>query len=292
MLGLAIAAELPLVVVNAQRGGPSTGLPTKTEQSDLFQATLGRNADAPLPVVAASSPGDAFDCAIEAIRISVTHMTPVILLTDGYLANAAEPWRVPEVAALPVIPLADPAGRSPYQHDPTTLARPWIPAGTKGGRHRIGGLERADGSGAVSYDPKNHQRMTELRQERVRRIADFLPPTVLEAGEIGDELLLVGWGSTKGAIAQATAELRAEGVRAAHLHLRHLAPFANDLGPLLARFPKVLVCEMNMGQLAFLMQGHFGHPVASLTKVSGRPFQVREIKERARRELAQLGAVA
>ncbi|TVQ37678.1 MAG: 2-oxoacid:acceptor oxidoreductase subunit alpha [Geminicoccaceae bacterium] len=293
MLGLAIAAELPLVVVNAQRGGPSTGLPTKTEQSDLFQATLGRNADAPLPVVAASSPGDAFDCAIEAIRIAVTHMTPVILLTDGYLANASEPWRVPELESLPPITRPDPAGRSPYQHDPETLSRPWIPAGTKGGRHRIGGLERADGSGAVSYDPANHQRMTELRQARVQKIADFLPRVVLEVGEPGDDLLLLGWGSTKGAMAQAAAELRAEGLKVAHLHLRHLAPFAHDLEALLASFGRVLACEMNMGQLAFLLRGHYGRPVAALTKVSGRPFQVREIKQRARQELTgALGAVA
>ncbi len=292
-IGLAIAAELPLVVVDAQRGGPSTGLPTKTEQSDLYQAVLGRNADAPLPVVAAATPGDAFECAIEAIRLAVTYMTPVILLTDGYLANATEPWRVPEVASLQPIPLPEPAGRTPYEHDPVTLARPWIPAGTKGGRHRIGGLERADGSGAVSYEPANHQRMTELRTARVARIAEALPPLELAMGRPDDDLLLVGWGSTKGALAQATAELRAEGARVAHLHLRHLAPFPNDLEALLAAFSKVLACEMNMGQLAFLLQGRYGRPVASLTKVSGRPFQVREIKARVRSELtSNLGAVA
>ncbi len=292
-IGLAIAAELPLVIVDAQRGGPSTGLPTKTEQSDLYQAVLGRNADAPLPVVAAATPGDAFVQAIEAVRLAVTYMTPVILLTDGYLANASEPWRIPDLAALAPIERPEPAGRTPYQHDPVTLARPWIPAGTKGGRHRIGGLERADGSGAVSYEPANHQRMTELRSARVARIADALPPLQLEAGSAGGELLLVGWGSTHGALAQAATELRAEGVDVAHLHLRHLSPFPHDLDRLLASFPKVLVAEMNMGQLAFLLQGRYGRPVASLTKVSGRPFQVREIKVRVRAELTStLGAVA
>jgi 2-oxoglutarate/2-oxoacid ferredoxin oxidoreductase subunit alpha len=293
MIGLAIAAELPLVIVDAQRGGPSTGLPTKTEQSDLYQAVLGRNADAPLPVVAASSPGDAFHAAIEAVRLAVTYMTPVILLTDGYLANAAEPWRIPEVAGLAPIARAGAAGRGPYEHDPVTLARPWIPAGTRGGRHRIGGLERADRSGAVSYDPANHQRMSELRKARIDGIAQALPPVVLASGAVGDDLVLVGWGSTHGVLAQAAAELRAAGRKVAHLHLRHLWPLSDEVGRVLQAFPEVLVVEMNMGQLAFVLQGRYGRPVGSLTKVSGRPFQVREVVARARAQLgSRLGAVA
>ncbi|MEO1091606.1 MAG: 2-oxoacid:acceptor oxidoreductase subunit alpha [Pseudomonadota bacterium] len=285
MLGLAIACELPLIVVDAQRGGPSTGLPTKTEQSDLFQAVLGRNADAPVPVLAAASPADAFEVAIEAVRIAVTHMTPVILLTDGYLANASEPWRIPDVADVAPIPRAPVAGRSSFQHDPDTLARPWIPVGTPGGRHRIGGLERAEGTGAVSYDPANHQAMTELRHARVEAVADGLAPQALLQGEVGDDLVLVGWGSTRGVLGQAVDELRAEGWRVAQIHLRCLHPSPANLGELLAAFPKVLVPEMNLGQLAFLLQGRYGRPVASLGKVSGRPFRVEEIKDRVRAEL-------
>lgn len=285
MLGLAIAAELPLVVVNAQRGGPSTGLPTKTEQSDLFQAVLGRNADTPLPVVAAATPGDAFDTAIEAVRLALTAMTPVILLTDGYLANASEPWAIPDVAGLEPIVRAPIAGRRPYDHDPKTLARPWIPAGTPGLHHRIGGLERQDGTGAVSYDPANHQRMTELRHGKVERLADAIPEQAFVAGGPGDELLVVGWGSTWGALTTAVDELRGEGLSVAQIHLRHLAPFPRNLGRLLTVFDRVLVCELNMGQLALLVQGHFGRDVESLTKVAGRPFRVDDIKTRVRREL-------
>ncbi len=287
MLGLALAAELPLVVVNAQRGGPSTGLPTKTEQSDLFQAVLGRNADAPLPVVAAATPGDAFHAAIEAVRLAVRAMTPVILLTDGYLANASEPWRIPDAAALAPIPRAPIGDRRPYDHDPETLARPWIAAGTPGLRHRIGGLERADHSGAVSYDPANHQRMTELRHARIEQLADAIPEQDFTAGSVADELLVVGWGSTFGAITSAVEDLRADGLPVAQIHLRHLHPLPRNLADILVAFDKVLVAELNMGQLAMLLQGHYGRRVASLAKVAGRPFQVAEIKTRVLAELEE-----
>jgi 2-oxoglutarate ferredoxin oxidoreductase subunit alpha len=285
MLGLALAAELPLVVVDAQRGGPSTGLPTKTEQSDLFQAVLGRNADSPLPVLAAATPHDAFEMAIEAIRLAVRAMTPVILLTDGYLANATEPWAIPNVAALAPIERRPHGTRQPYDHDPETLARPWIPAGTPGLRHRIGGLERQDGSGSVSYDAANHQRMTELRHARVARLAEVVPEQSFEAGDARDDILVVGWGSTYGALTSAVDQLRGDGHRVAQIHLRHLSPLPRNLGDLLAAFDKVLVAELNMGQLALLLQGRYGRPVASLTKVSGRPFGIGEVKERIRADL-------
>jgi 2-oxoglutarate ferredoxin oxidoreductase subunit alpha len=285
MLGLALAAELPLVVIDAQRGGPSTGLPTKTEQSDLFQAVLGRNADSPVPVLAAATPHDAFEMAIEAIRLAVRAMTPVILLTDGYLANATEPWAIPDLARLAPIERAPHGTREPYQHDPETLARPWIPAGTKGLRHRIGGLERQDGTGAVSYDPANHQRMTELRHARIAKLAEAIPEQPFEAGDAGDDILVVGWGSTYGALTTAVDELRGEGLRVAQIHLRHLSPLPRNLGDLVAAFDKVLVAELNMGQLALLLQGRYGREVASLTKVAGRPFGIGEIKDRVRAEL-------
>jgi len=287
MLGLALAAELPLIVVDAQRGGPSTGLPTKTEQSDLFQAVLGRNADSPLPVVAASTPGDAFDVAIEAVRLALRAMTPVIVLSDGYLANATEPWSIPDVGELTPIPRVPHGTRQPYEYDPATLSRPWIPAGAPGLRHRIGGLERQENSGAVSYDPANHQRMTELRHARIAKLADVIPEQGFVAGDGGDDILVIGWGSTYGALTTAVDELRGEGLAVAQIHLRHLAPMPRNLGDILAAFDKVLVAELNMGQLAHLLQGRYGRPVSSLTKVAGRPFGVGEVKDRVRAELGR-----
>ena len=209
----------------------------------------------------------------------------MILLTDGYVANATEPWAIPDVASLAPIERPPHGTRQPYEHDPETLARPWIPAGTPGLRHRIGGLERQDGTGAVSYDPANHQRMTELRHERVAKLAEVIPPQPLETGAPGDDLLVVGWGSTYGALSSAVDQLRHEGHRVAQLHLRHLCPLPRNLGELLAAFDKVLVAELNMGQLALLLQGRYGRPVASLTKVAGRPFGIGEIKARVRAEL-------
>jgi 2-oxoglutarate ferredoxin oxidoreductase subunit alpha len=212
-------------------------------------------------------------------------MTPVILLTDGYLANATEPWAIPNVGALAPIERQPHGARQPYDHDPETLARPWIPAGTPGLRHRIGGLERQDGTGSVSYDPANHQRMTELRHARIARLADVIPEQPFEAGGVDDDILVVGWGSTYGALTSAVDQLRAEGLKVAQIHLRHLSPLPRNLADLLAAFDRVLVAELNMGQLALLLQGRYGRKVASLTKVAGRPFGIGEVKARVRAEL-------
>ncbi|MDX1607141.1 MAG: hypothetical protein R3202_13185, partial [Candidatus Competibacterales bacterium] len=290
-LGLAIAAELPLVVVDTQRGGPSTGLPTKTEQSDLYQAVWGRNGDAPLPVLAARSPADCFDCAIEAVRLAVTYMTPVILLSDGYISNAAEPWQVPDVTDLEPFPVrfrTDPEDYAPYARDPATLARDWVRPGTKGLAHRIGGLER-DRTGAISYDPANHQQMTEQRAARIDGIADALPPLAVEGATAG-ELAVVGWGSTYGAISRAVAALRAEGRAVGHVHLRHLWPLPRDLDAVLAGYERILVPELNNGQLATLLRSHLLRPLTPLDKIAGQPFQIAEIEQAIRAQLAGVAA--
>ncbi len=282
-LGLAIATELPLVVIDAQRGGPSTGLPTKTEQSDLFQAVLGRNADSPLVVLAAATPGDCFDVAIEAVRLATKYMTPVILLTDGFLANASEPWLVPDLSRLAPFPArqgADPATFAPYARDPVTLARPWVPAGMPGLRHRIGGIERADKTGDISYDPANHQTMTDYRRHKIDGVADDVPEQDLAAGAAGDDVLILGWGSTFGAIESAVDRLRDAGRTVAHAHVRHVWPLPRNLEALLAGYRHVLVPELNGGQFAFLLQGAFGRRVESLTKVTGKPFTAAEIETR------------
>ncbi len=282
-LGLAIAAELPLVVINSQRGGPSTGLPTKTEQSDLYQAVFGRNGDAPMVVLAAATPGDCFDVAIEAARIALEHMVPVMLLTDGYIANAAEPWRIPDIDAIPAIGNRKPAPDeitppfNPFRRDPDTLARPWVTPGMPALMHRIGGLERSAETGNISYDPANHQKMTELRREKVERVARFIPPQTVSCGEDHGDLAVVGWGSTFGAIDQAVRLARKEGVKVSHIHLRHLFPFPANLGELLARFERVLVPELNTGQLATLLRDRYLLPVRQLDKVAGQPFKVREV---------------
>jgi 2-oxoglutarate ferredoxin oxidoreductase subunit alpha len=288
-LGLAVSLELPLVVVDIQRGGPSTGLPTKTEQSDLLLAMYGRHGESPLPIVAAHSPSHCFHAAIEAVRIAVTYRTPVLLLSDGYLANGAEPWRIPEVADLPRIEPAfatgtnhtDPDGNAvfwPYLRDPDTLARPWAVPGTPGLEHRIGGIEKADGSGNISYDPLNHERMVELRAAKVAGIAASLPvPEV--AGDAEDaEVLVVGWGSTWGAIDGAVGRLRAAGRRAAHLHLTHLHPFPPGLGDILGSYPRVVVPEMNRGQLAHLLRAEFLVDARTISKVQGIPFTAGELE--------------
>ena len=288
-LGLAIATELPLVVIDAQRGGPSTGLPTKTEQSDLFQAVLGRNADAPLVVLAAATPGDGFAVAIEAVRLATHYMTPVMLLTDGFLANASEPWLVPDLAAIepfavrqggPVREGADPERYEPYARDPSTLARAWVPPGTPGLRHRIGGIERADKTGDISYDPRNHQTMTDFRRLKIEGIAEDVPEQRLEAGSAGDHVLILGWGSTRGAIESAVDRLREAGHAVAHAQVRHLWPLPRNLAGLLASYRHVLVPELNSGQFAFLLQGVLGRKVESLTKVTGKPFTAAEIETR------------
>jgi len=291
-LGLAIAAELPLVVVNAQRGGPSTGLPTKTEQSDLFQAVWGRNADSPLAVIAARSPGDCFDCAVEAVRIATRYMTPVILLTDGYLANASEPWRLPDLEAYEPFPVqfrSDPAGFQPFQRDAGTLARPWAKPGTPGLMHRIGGIERADGSGNISYDPENHHKMTKLRAAKIAGIAAELPPQGVELGPPRGRLAVVGWGSTFGPISRAVSNLLAAGHEVAHIHLRHIWPLPANLGALLAGYQRILVPEMNNGQLVTLLRAQYLVPAEGLNKIAGRPFKIVE-NERAARQLLEPAA--
>jgi 2-oxoglutarate ferredoxin oxidoreductase subunit alpha len=280
-LGLAVMLELPLVVVNVQRGGPSTGLPTKIEQSDLLQAVYGRNGECPVPVIAANSPADCFDCAIEAFRIAVKYMTPVILLSDGGIGNAAEPWLIPSVADLPRIPVKyrrDPEGFQPYARD-EHLARPWVVPGTPGMEHRIGGLEKHFLTGAISHDPVNHQKMVNVRAAKVAGIAKDFPASRVEGPASGD-LLIVGWGSTYGAIAQAREQAQAQGVSAAHVHLRHLNPLPPDLGDILARYKTILVPELNLGQLSRLLREHYLVDALSLSKVQGKPFKVSEILER------------
>ncbi|MFZ5476952.1 MAG: 2-oxoacid:acceptor oxidoreductase subunit alpha [Myxococcota bacterium] len=275
-LGLAVMTELPLVIVNVQRGGPSTGLPTKTEQSDLLQALVGRNGEAPLPVLAAASPADCFRMAVEAVRVAVAYMTPVVLLTDGYLANGSEPWKVQKLADLPDLPVrfrTDPAGFQPYGRDPDTLARPWVRPGTPGLEHRIGGLEKADGTGNVSYDPANHDRMVRLRASKVAGVA------VPDQEVFGDPdgLLVVGWGSTYGAIRTAVDQARARGHRVGHAHVRYLNPLPRNLADVLARYDRVLVPEMNLGQLSLWLRAKTGITPVPLTKVQGRMFKVQEI---------------
>ena len=285
-LGLAITAELPLILVNSQRAGPSTGMPTKTEQSDLYLAVYGRNADAPLVVLAARSSADAFDVAIEAVRLATRYMTPVVVLTDTFIANAAEPWRLPDVSALEPFPVefrTETEGFQPYERDPETLARPWVRPGTPGLEHRIGGLEKDYATGNVSYDPENHQRMTDVRHEKIARIANDIPEQAVDQGPEGGPLAVVGWGSTYGPISRAVERSRNErGISVSHIHLRHLSPLPRNLGDLLAGFDKVLVPEMNMGQLTTVLRSRYLVPAISLPKVTGKPFKIVEIMDAIR----------
>lgn len=287
-IGLAVATELPLVIVDIQRGGPSTGLPTKTEQADLLQAMFGRNSDAPVCVLAAQSPGDCFYMALEAVRLAVKFMTPVILLTDGYLANGAEPWRIPDVASLPKIEATfrkDPEGFHPFVRDPKTLARAWAIPGTPGLRHRIGGLEKDYDTGHISYDPQNHERMTQVRAAKIQRIADFVPEQQIEVGDEQGKLLVLGWGSTYGSIREAVQRCRERGLNVSHAHLRYLNPFPRNLGALLSRFERVLIPELNNGQLATLIRSRFLTPADSYAKVQGQPFKIFELESRIRQML-------
>ncbi len=291
-IGLAVATELPLVIVNSQRGGPSTGLPTKTEQSDLYQAVYGRNADTPVPVLATADPGDCFDAAIEATRVALRHMTPVFLLTDGYIANAAGPWFLPDMAsykpietnAPPAVPAAgwpaeDPAAlkRAIWNRDPASLGRPWTPPGLTGLAHRIGGLEKDIATGDISYEAKNHQAMSDLRAAKVASIAKFIPPQKVEQGSAKGPLAVVGWGSTHGVIWRAVNEARAAGLDVAQIHLRWLNPLPANLGELLRSYGAVLLPEMNMGQCATLLRDKLGIMPVSLTQVSGQPFKIAQI---------------
>ena len=280
-MGLGIMVELPLVIVNSQRGGPSTGLPTKTEQSDLYQAVYGRNGDAPMPVIAARSPADAFDVAIESCRIAVQYMTPVMLLTDGYIANAAEPWKVPDPAAYEPFPARFleqmPEGEEflPYKRDDKG-ARPWVKPGTPGLMHRVGGIEKHETTGNIDYSPDNHQRMTELRRDKVLGI-DVPDQEVAWGGETGD-LVVVGWGSTYGPIKQAVGRWIEKGAKVSHVHVRHIWPLPTNLGQLLSGFKHVLVPEMNTGQFKTLLRDQLMIDVESLTKTSGQPFQIAELE--------------
>ena len=280
-MGLAVSAELPLVIINWQRGGPSTGLPTKTEQSDLYQAVYGRNGDTPIPVLSASTSGECFEMAIEATRIAVRHMTPVILLADGYLSNAAEPWRIPDlsdfdpIATNPVPDSDESPQRRAFTRDPKSLGRAWVTPGMPDLMHRIGGLEKDINSGHISYDPTNHQRMTDLRAAKIDAVAEFIDDQVIEQGPDSGDLVVVGWGSTYGPIYQAT---RRTGV--SFIHLRHLNPLPKNLGELLARFDKVLVPEMNDGQLTTLLRASLCVEPVSFSKVTGQPFLIRELVEK------------
>lgn len=287
-MGLAVIAELPLVIVNVQRGGPSTGLPTKTEQSDLLQAMFGRSGEAPLPIIAADTPGDCFYAAFEACRIALKYMTPVMVLTDGYLANGSEPWSIPNVKSLPAINVkfADSASKSngpflPYLRDKKTLARPWGIPGTPGLEHRIGGLEKEDVSGNVSYDPDNHHHMIVTRAQKVANVVNDIPPTEI-LGESAGDLLILSWGGTKGACQSAVEQLLTEGKRVSHVHLRWVCPFPGDLGEILLRFKQVLIPEINYGQLLKLIRSEYLVDAKGFDLVRGKPIKSGDIINKAK----------
>ncbi len=294
MINLAVMAELPLVILDIQRGGPSTGLPTKTEQADLLQAMFGRNGDSPVAIVAASTPSDSFHFVIEAVRIAVEYMTPVFFLSDGYIANSSEPWRLPKIADLKPIHISHPKTSEgpflPFVRDEQTLARPWAIPGTPGLEHRIGGIEKADKTGGVSYDPDNHHRMTELRREKIRRIADSLPPVEV-LGEKNGKILVLGWGGTYGAIHAAVTQLQKEGKKVSACHLNYLNPFQKNLGEVLKSFETILIPEINMGNLLFLIRAEFsavggsasggeGVHAVGYNRVTGQPFKIKEIRQK------------
>jgi 2-oxoglutarate ferredoxin oxidoreductase subunit alpha len=280
-MGLGIMLELPMVIINVQRGGPSTGLPTKTEQSDLFQAMYGRNGEAPMPVIAAKSPADCFDTVYEACRIAVEFMTPVMFLSDGYIANGSEPWRFPQSEDLTpfkgnFITESNDAKFLPYKRD-EKLSRPWAIPGTKGLEHRIGGLEKQHETGNISYDPENHEFMVRMREAKVAKVADYIPAQTIDNGNEKGKLLVIGWGSTYGAIKAAVKEARAKGLDVSHAHLRHINPFPKNLGEILYNFDTVLVPEMNTGQLNSILRDKFMIPSIGLNKIKGLPFSTSEI---------------
>jgi 2-oxoglutarate ferredoxin oxidoreductase subunit alpha len=285
-IGLAVSLEIPLVVCDIQRGGPSTGLPTKTEQSDLLQAMFGRNGEAPVPIVAAQSPADCFAAALEAVRIALCYRTPVFLLSDGYLANGSEPWRLPNVADLPDLSVrfaTEPNGADgtflPYLRDPDTLARPWAIPGTPGLEHRLGGIEKADRTGNISYDPDNHDFMVRTRQAKVDGIARTIPPLTVDDPDGDARVLVIGWGSTYGTIGAAVRRVRRAGYAIAQAHLRHLNPFPSNLGTVLAGYDKVVLPEMNLGQLATLIRSKYLVDIISVTQVRGMPFRAADLAE-------------
>ncbi len=286
-LGLAVMVELPMVIIDVQRAGPSTGMPTKTEQADLLQALYGRHGEAPLPVLAATTPSDCFTIAYEAVRIALKYMTPVIVLTDGYLANGAEPWLVPafsELAEIPVRFRTDPKGFYPYLRDEATLARPWVRPGTAGLEHRIGGLSKEHITGNVSYSPANHEQMIRIRARKVAGIAREIPPTQVNGADRGD-VLVVGWGGTYGSIAAAVKDLVAKGKAVGHVQLRYLNPLPPDLGDILSRYKKILVPELNLGQLRTVLRSEYLVDAVGMNKIQGRPFKVSEVIGRIQRLL-------
>ena len=293
-LGLAVAVELPLVICDIQRGGPSTGLPTKTEQADLLQALFGRNSEAPIPVLAPSSPGDCFWIALEASRIAIKHMVPVIVLSDGYLANGAEPWKVPTIEELPEIPVhfeTNPEGFLPYRRDPITFSRPWAIPGTPGLEHRIGGIEKQDVTGNINYEPLNHEHMVRLRAAKVESVANDIPAVIPEGDESGD-LLIIAWGSTHGPITAALNAQREKGRRIGHVHLRYLNPLPRDLGEVISRYKKVLVPEMNMGQLLMILRAKYLVDAQGYNKIQGKPFKTSEIEQKIEEMLGLSPSVA
>ncbi len=278
-LGLAVITELPLVLVNVQRGGPSTGLPTKTEQSDLNQAMYGRNGEAPMVVLAAATPADCFNMGYEACRIALKYMIPVILLSDGYIANGSEPWKIPDIDSLPEIETRltkKKEGFAPFQHDNPNLSRPWALPGTPGMEHRVGGLEKWEETGHVSYDPENHQKMVELRQQTVDVIANDIA-LAKAFGKGNGDLLVIGWGGTHGALRSAVETAQEKGMSVSHLHLRHLNPLPRNLGEILVKFQKVMIAELNMGQLAAIIRSKFLVDAVSLNKIQGKPFTITEV---------------
>ncbi len=289
-IGLAISVELPLVIINSQRAGPSTGMPTKTEQSDLFQSVYGRNADSPLCVLAARSPGDCFDVGIEAVRIATKFMTPVIVLTDGYIGNAAEPWLIPDVAGLKEFPVNfenRAEGFHPFLRDPDTGARPWAIPGVAGLEHRIGGIEKDYDSGHISYDSANHQRMTDARYDKINGIAEDSPPQIVDNGPERGRMAIVGWGSTFGPISRAVDNMLADGLEVSHIHLRNIWPLPKNLGDLLAGFDQVVVPEMNTGQLVALLRSEYLVNAEGINKVTGQPFTIAELEDAVRGRMGE-----
>jgi 2-oxoglutarate ferredoxin oxidoreductase subunit alpha len=287
-IGLAISTELPLAIVNTQRAGPSTGMPTKTEQSDLFLSVWGRNADAPIPVVASHSPGDCYEVAIEAVRLAVKYMTPVMLLSDGYIANAAEPWKIPSLKdhkPFPVTFRTDPNGYNVFDRDPATLARAWVKPGTPGMMHRIGGIEKDAVTGNISYDAANHQKMTDTRFAKINGIANDIPEQHVDVGETKGKLAVVGWGSTFGPINRAVHNMRAKGHDVAHIHIRHIWPLPRNLETLLKSYDKVMVAEMNNGQMTTLLRSQYLLDIHPLLKVSGQPLKIAEVENAIRVQL-------
>ncbi len=289
-IGLAVSVELPLIICDIQRAGPSTGMPTKTEQADLLMALYGRNGESPVAVVAPATPSDCFDIALEAVRIATKYRTPVIILSDGYLANGSEPWRIPEVADLPKLRdefkfsspnewrgEGDQPAFLPFKRDPQTLARPWAIPGTPGLEHRIGGIEKADVAGTISYDPDNHDKMVRLRQAKIDGIAADIGPLEVDDPDGDARVLVLGWGSTFGSIGAAVRRIRVAGGSVAQAHLRHLSPFPANLGEVLAAYDKVLVPEINLGQLALILRGRYLADVISYNRVRGLPFKAAEL---------------